>query len=72
MLLQYSKRKLRYGTIHRIHTVRKSQEGKYVFKGSQEKSGKVMKCQEILLKLEESQEKVRRFYQLNEFCGDQL
>jgi len=56
----------------RVHTVRKSQEGKYVFKGSQEKSGKVMKCQEILLKLEESQEKVRKFYQLSEFCGDQL
>ena len=31
-----------------------------------------MKCQEILLKLEESQEKVRKFYQLSEFCDDQL
>ena len=31
-----------------------------------------MKCQENLLKREESQEKVRKFYQLSEFCGDQL
>ena len=56
----------------RVHTVRKNQERKYACKGSQEKSGKVMKCQEVLLKLEESQEKVRKFYQLSEFCGDQL
>ena len=56
----------------RVHTVRKNQERKYVFKGSQEKSGKVMKCQEILLKLEKSQEKVRKLYQSSEFCGAQL
>jgi len=31
-----------------------------------------MKCQEILLKLEESQEKVRKFYQSSEFFGAQL
>ena len=37
---------------------------KYSFKGSQEKSVKVMKIGEILLKLEESQGKVRNFCQL--------
>ena len=31
-----------------------------------------MKSQKILLKLEESQEKVRNFYQSNEFCDAQL
>ena len=35
-------------------------------------SGKVMRSQEVLMKLEESQEKVRNFYQLGEFCGAQL
>ena len=35
-------------------------------------SGKVMKNQEILLKLEETQEKVRNSSQLGEFCGAQL
>ena len=32
----------------------------------------VRKSQEILLKLEESQEKVRKFYQSNEFCNVQF
>ena len=58
--------------LYRVHTVRKNQERKYVFKGSQEKSGNVMKCQEILLKLEKSQEKVRKLYQSSEFFGAQL
>ena len=31
-----------------------------------------MKCQEILLKLDESQEKVRKFYQSNDFGDAQL
>ena len=55
----------------RVHTIGKNQ-GKTVFQGSQEMSGKVMKSQDILLTLEESQESVRNMYQLSEFCGAQL
>ena len=57
---------------NRVHTIRKSQGKKYGFKGSLKNSGKVMKSQKILFKLEESQEKSGKFFSRNEFCGTQL